>query len=725
MVLSVLRHTCILALCLLGLNLLAYGQQEAPAEQQGDDVLRISSDLAQTDVMVFHKDGRFVDDVTREQFELKIDGKAKPISFFEYIRAGSANEDAQLAAARGVARAASPGKQPGRVVPLDRGRVVLFFVDDLHLGIDSMQRVQTLLEQFLEKDFGQNDKATITSASGQLGFLEQVTSDKVVLLTAVSRLRAQTIANRDVERPPMNDVQALAITRFDQDVTSFFVDRFLADNPGFPRASATELVQRRAIMLLQQSSAVTRNSLQSLYSLIRYVGDMPERKLLFFVSDGFLIDDQTSNISATLRRITDAAARSGVVVYSIDARGLSTGIGDPSMDVGADPGQRLTRTTVSEITSTQAPLRSLASDTGGRALLNTNALSSATGAALKETSAYYVLAWRPDSELEVNKFHRIDVSIVGRPDLTVRVRRGYLEREAREGAPASASDSGRPAKPQSKDDVLRKALQSRFPLSALPTSLFVSFANDKDLGTYMTISMEMEKDALTFSPVAGKQTATLDVAGIVFDDKAKPAASFKSQLSVNPPIGPNPSPQQRRIAFNHQVRLKPGLYQVRVAAIDSQNGRSGSAVQWIEVPNIDTDKLSLSSLTIGERTAQTSKSTPEPLGTENVFLNISRRFARASNLRFLTHIYNAAQGAGVNMSPDVAIQVQIFRDNQPVLTTPLSKVNTEGIGDLKRLPYAADIPLSAMPAGRYRLQVTVIDRIAKTSATQNVSFEVG
>jgi hypothetical protein len=108
-----------------------------------------------------------------------------------------------------------------------------------------------------------------------------------------------------------------------------------------------------------------------------------------------------------------------------------------------------------------------------------------------------------------------------------------------------------------------------------------------------------------------------------------------------------------------------------------------------------------------------------------VFFSISRRFARNSRLRFLMSIYNAARSTDAAQTPDVALQVQIMRDNQPVLTTALSKVQTKGVQDFTRLPYAAEIPLDSMPAGRYLLQVIVIDRIAKTTATQQVTFEIG
>jgi len=74
--------------------------------------------------------------------------------------------------------------------------------------------------------------------------------------------------------------------------------------------------------------------------------------------------------------------------------------------------------------------------------------------------------------------------------------------------------------------------------------------------------------------------------------------------------------------------------------------------------------------------------------------------------------------------PDLAVQVQVFRDNEPVITDPLHKISVEGIADLSRVPYAAELTLDGLRPGRYVLQVTVIDRIAKTSASQRFAFQV-
>src|SRR3954467_13444169 len=95
--------------------------QTKPASAQ-DDVIRVNTELVQTDFMVFDKEGKFVDGLKRDQLVFKVDGKPREITFFERLIAGQRSEESQLAAARG--NAANGGRAP---VPLDRGRTVMFF----------------------------------------------------------------------------------------------------------------------------------------------------------------------------------------------------------------------------------------------------------------------------------------------------------------------------------------------------------------------------------------------------------------------------------------------------------------------------------------------------------------------------------------------------------------------------------------------------------------------
>jgi VWFA-related protein len=756
-----LRFFC---LALLGLCLAASttrGQQTQPSptrtpqsqtpQDQPDDVLRINTELVQTDIMVFDKQGRFVDNLKPEQFELKVDGKPQPFSFFERVAAGSVNEEAQLAAARGTSPT-SPTKGAA-VKPLDRGRTTLFFLDDFHLSFESLERARKSLLHFIDDEMGQNDVAAITSATGRVGFLQQFTGNKTVLRAAVARLKYQPYQVTSAERPPMSEYQALAIERNDQDALSYFIDQIRRDFP-VTRDSAETMVRGRARAILSQASSVTTNTLATLDSLMRSAARLPGRKVVFFISDGFFLDQQNGNAADRLRRITDTAARAGVIIYAMDARGLVTGQPDASADVAFDVTGRISRVNMGEISASQEALFTLANETGGRAMINSNAPFSQIKQALNETAIYYLLVWRPDPASQHGaKYRKLEVSIQGHPEYKVRSRRGFLNEETAANAREN-KDKGKgkdktaaPVAPKTPDEELRAAIGDVYPRSALPTTLSVNYLDLPGKGMILTLATQVATEALDFKQEGGKQTAQLNLAGIVLNDQGKQVNGFKDQLNVNTSlIDKNTSLvdkaalERNEIIYNYQTLLAPGLYQVRVATRDSGSGRTGSDIQWIEIPDLSSRRLSMSSLFIGERkkdqeTAATSDTTAQRTNAAaksndandtplQVPLSIDGRFANTSQLRFLTYIYNPSRGPANNQAPDVALQIQIFRDNQPVLTNALRKVQTDGLQDLTHLPYAAEITLEALPPGRYALQVTAIDRIARASTTQRVNFSI-
>jgi len=725
------RFSCVALVCCIALSsttLQAQQQsasqpQQTPAEQN-EDVIRINTDLVQTDVTVFDKSGRFVDNLSREQFELRVDGKPQPLSFFERVTAGSVNEDAQLAAARGAARTS---KNPASVRPLDRGRTIFFFVDDLHLSFDSLSRTRKTISRFIDNEMGQNDQAVIVSTSGQTGFLGQLTDNKTVLRAAAAKLSFHDRATRDIERPPMSQYQALAIDRRDSDALGYFIDATIRDNPGMRRDTAESMVMNRAHQLLESAAYLTNNTFSTLDSLVRSLSKLPGRKLGFFISDGFFLDTRTSDTTGRLRRITDGAARSGTVLYTMDARGLSTGFPDASSDVPFDTTGRLSRVDLGETSASQEVLYTLASETGGRALLNTNALDKALTKTLKETSAYYLLAWQPEqSEGRANnKFRTIKVTIKDRPDLTVLTRRGFFTSPPE--LPAAKRGKNKNVKTvtttaeKTPDNELRAALNSLYARTELPVALSLGYADISGTGTILNAVVQLDEvKSESIAAAAAQQTNLADVVSVVFDDQGKPVASLKDQITTA--SGKASETPRHPIVFTHQFRLAQGLYQIRVAARENATGRTGSAMQWIEIPKIAGGKFALGSLFIGERPATEAKSATAQSTPPPVTMSADHRFARASYLRFVTNIYNATR-ANAN-APDVGLQIQVFRDDQPIITAPLSKLSTNGVQDLMRIPYAAEIALGNLLAGQYVLQVTAIDRPAKASASQRVNFVI-
>jgi VWFA-related protein len=727
-----------------------FAQEPLPSNQK-PDVVRVTTTLVQTDAMVFDKQGNFIDGLKREQFALKVDGKPRDITFFERVAAGSRNEESQLAAARGKS-----GNRPGgaAVVPLDRGRTVFFFVDDMHLSISSMNYARDLLERFIDREMGQNDEAAIASPTGQIGFLQQLTDDKRVLRAATERLMARNQKNQDGESPPMSEYQAVLIGIPDNDVFQFFVDEFLRRNPGYPRASAEEAVRMRASQIVQRSNFVNINTLASLKSMVNSSASLPGRKLIFFISDGFYLDSRNADGFERLRQVTSAAAAAGAVIYSIDARGLSSGMLDASMEGTFDPSGRLTRSSGSELSASQDALNALAVDTGGRAFFNTNALSAAVTKALKETSNYYLLAWRPEGdEQRPQKPPRVEVSVIGRPELVVRFRRGFGEVSPPESTAAGSKSGAKPA-----GELMREAIKSIYPITNLPVAVSLNFLEVAQYGGTLTASIKVSTKSLVFETQGNQTNAILDLGGVVYTDQGKAISSFNKRLTIRPKSGDAKSTPPDSVFYNHFVALKPGLYQVRVGAVDSKL-RVGTATRWIEIPDLGTKKLTMSTLIVGERKADSvgverldaSEPGKAPDALSQVSLNVDRHFSQSSHLRFLTFVYNAQAGTPGASAPeptpvnqdsrgttpipasstaslgsryDLAVQVQVFRDNEPVITTPMRKVQLEGATDAARLPYAAEVNLDSLTPGRYVLMVTIIDRLAKASASQRFDFQV-
>ena len=377
---------------------------------QDPEVLRTNTDLVQTAVTVLDKKGHFVEGLQRDQFELIVDGKTRPVAFFERIAAGSARERELAALGNPNAATTTPTAAPR--VP---GRTIVFFIDDLHLSADSMNRTRMMLQHFLDRELNSKDNVAIVTASGQIGFLEQFTNNRVVLDAAMSRVipRPYDASGYSAgNSTKMTEFMALTIDagKTDNKVLTFYVEECMKGASTFRkakqalmlvRASCETQVKNSARAVLMQAAQVTQNTYNSLESVMRSAARAPGRKLAFFVSDGFLLDagPHAAAVRDKLDHVIDAAQRAGVVVYTIHASGLvNPAFMDPGNKRPFDSQGRLDIASLGELEATQDALHAIANDTGGRALRSTNFFDKWVTTVLDETSNYYVVAWRPEND---------------------------------------------------------------------------------------------------------------------------------------------------------------------------------------------------------------------------------------------------------------------------------------------------------------------------------------
>jgi VWFA-related protein len=754
------------ALCLL-FCALARAQQpqpRRPAPEQEGDVVRITSELVQTDVSVFDKRGRFVDDLRPEQFELQADGRERPIIFFERVTAGGRSEESQLAAAsfarRGVDdnKAAGPNKTAA-AEPQERGRLIFFFLDDLHLSGASLGRAHESLQRYVERDMNPDDRVAIVSASGQVGFLQQLTDNPAVLRAAIKRLGYRQNPENYPGKTRISEYEASQVLDSgNRELYAYLLESTKLEQqmgPGNRHGdhrlaasySAAPNLRNRLRQARAQGEMTTAATLDALRSLMLSAGALPGRKLVFFLSDGFILNERNGGAVDTLRGVAETAASAGAVVYTMDLReNALSGFGssvDASTNDYIDLSARRSGVAFGEISATREPLQIIADQTGGRAIFTSTPVDEAVQQALRETADYYLLAWRPDGAEPRVDGARLKVSVKGHPEWRVRVRAASFSlptvegrqplqpartgpaREPRAGASENAGESkqagaegggAKAAEVKANDGELLAALGSMYPRRELPVALSAGYLDAGGQGTVLNISMQLGRTAFDFGPAGDGRKALVDVAGAAIDDRGQ-FGSFKQLLTITP--DPSDPEASRPVIWHQRLRLKPGLYQVRVALRDRATGRVGGATQWVEIPDLSKGDFALSSIFLGERGPEAAPAEGDANRPRAVVVDVDHRFARTSVLRFQTYVYNAA---GAAAGGDVQVQAQVFRGPTPLVTTQPLKV--PATADPARLPFWSELSLERLPPGRYVLQVTATDRTNNRTAVEHVGFYV-
>ena len=593
---SLLRAAGCLFACLVLFPAIALSQTKPEPSGEAQDVIKFDTSLVQTDVMVFDKQGRFVDGLKPEQFQLKINNTQREVSFFEAVKSGTVTTTRE-----DVAEAAKPGVKPTVLKTDAQKRAVIFFVDDLHLAPDSLNRARRALLDFIDNRIATNDMVAITSPSGQVGFLQQLTDNKDALRLAVSRLSYKANTKTDMDQPPMSEYIALKIRDGDEQAIVYYIQEIQKQHcysaggqmicSVTPQA-ARQMVMNRANQIVVESAPSTDDTLRLLEGLMRTAAQIPGRKLMFVISDGFYLNDRKTGAIDRIKKVTDAAGRAGVVIYTLDARGIVSDAIDLTNSKPLDSKGMLTGVGIGEISASQDGLNALAKDTGGQAFRNTNQpMHEWVEKVMDETSNYYLLAWKPDNEEQKKgKFKNIEVSIVGRPDLKVRVRTSYFKSAALPLLTTKKKSSKDSVK--AREDDMRLVVDAPVAQHEVPTDVDLRFVQMPGFGTRVIATISIDESALTFDLSEGKLFADVDIAGIIYDDKGKPIDSVVGRLRIfrRDPNAPAPADgattKQKRSIYRFSTLVPGGLYQVRVGIRDLKSSRTGSAVDWVTVPKI-------------------------------------------------------------------------------------------------------------------------------------------
>jgi VWFA-related protein len=723
-------------------------------QKQDEPLLRIETDLVQIDVVVTDKQGKLARDLKRADFELFDEGKKQEITHFAI---GTAAQPARWLAVekKKPVEKSSPDSTP---VEIRAGRYIAVAVDDFHLAPENLIIAKRTLHRFINEQMVAGDQVAIATTSGNIGMFQQFTSERDALERAISRLNIQqrtVTSSSDI--PRITDYQAELIDIGDQNALDLAVQEILrlesmsgppqpagrggSGASGFgtsPRDRAIQEAQSRARSIVAQNAHYTRATLSNLESVIRNLGALTGRKILVLLSDGFHLGGNSSSQIFDMRRIIDAATRAGVVIYSIDARGLvATPPGGSASDsFGADdinlPGAR-GRIESSAIQAKLDGLNALARDTGGTLFKNSNDLNLGLQRVLDANETYYVLAYEPSTSYRDGRFHKIEVRIADRPDLIVRTRKGYFAPTDKTGKPGDlAEKSSEKRKEKSPEKIaqqeklekekdMREGLGSLVPLREIPIDMTVDFLDVSNGNSGALVNLHVDASQLNLRQANGTHQSALDLLMALFDEKGKAAASFVERISVN--IRPERLENALKHGFGYRrlMALKPGFYQARVAIREEGSSRMGSASKWVEVPDVGKKQLTLSGVLLSAGREDQNDLQPANSVYIPQLSSATRRFKKDGAMDFMVFAYNAKVEKN---TADLVIQSQVFSGSKLVYASPIAKMTIPESTDLQRIPYAARISLEEFTPGPYELRVVVIDRLTKATTFRRVNFTV-
>ena len=377
------------------------------------------------------------------------------------------------------------------------------------------------------------------------------------------------------------------------------------------------------------SDAVGRNRLTMgvLERALEALGTTRGRKSVILVSKGFIHDQETRGF----KDVTDAARRSNVAIYFVDARGLVATTGNFTASEGSPTDARDIGATFADIALDAEGAVSMAETSGGFAIRNTNDLGAGLQRISRESRSYYLVGYVPQNDRADGRFRQIEVK-VKRPDVRVRARKGYYAVDAKAVTAANPGDL---------DPDVRRALDAPRDLADLPVRATALVFDQVGAGARVVVAADVDPKYFQLEPddkqrlhgivelaVAATHLGTGQVFGFEQTTELNLRPETKRQIDV------------WWYPVSRDFTLPPGPYQARVVVRDRNSGRMGSVTHEFEVPPLGGFRVSSPILTDQVQADAAGQTVPKPV------LVARRRFASGTTLFCQFTVYNAALLAG-------------------------------------------------------------------------------
>jgi len=537
------------------------GTAAAPAAGGDNFIETVDVTVVNVDVYVTDKQGRRVTGLGKDDFELSEDGKPVKITNFYAVEGGRPTAGLQ------TVEEPVPGQPPPErkggpsPVPEDQRLRLIVYLDNFNIHPFNRNRVLKELRAFLHDHVGREDRVMLVTYDRELHIRSCFTSDPDLVSGLLSDQEKVTgsAVHADSDRKVVLD-------RIQDSSSS---DEALSFARGYAESVFNDLTF----------------SLDAIKKMVDSMAGMPGRKAILYVSDGIpLVAGQDMfyavqnkytqgsgalnemiefDSSRRLRELTAKANSNRVTFYTIDAGGLRTYDSVSAENPTNDQGIYLDSIRISNL---QAPLQTLAEDTGGVAIINANRVLPDLERVASDFGTFYSLGYSPVHAGD-GRYHKIDVK-VKKKGVQVRHREGYRDKS-----------------PETQMSYSTLAVL-QFPFEQNPLAIDLQFghAAARDDGYFIVpVLVRIPLGRLTLIPRQKTQEASLRLFFAAMDADGNTSEVQQQRVPISIPNGDVAKAKGKYYVYTVSLLMRPGESRVAVGLRDEAAAASSFLTRGVHV----------------------------------------------------------------------------------------------------------------------------------------------
>jgi VWFA-related protein len=669
------------------------GAAQQPPPENTLPKFQATTQLVIETVSVKDKNGQPIEGLTAKDFVVTENGQPQTISFCEYQQLDNTPAPAPVPALAQLAesKAAPPvtstpiaPEAPGDIRYRDRRLLALYF-DMTAMPVPDQLRALQAAQKFLHSQITNADLvALMVYQGGAVKVLQDFTADRDLLLATVQKL---IIGEGEGFQESEDDNMASdTFSAFGQDDSEFNIFN-------------------------------TDRQLSAIQTAAKMLGTLNEKKALIYFASGMQLNGVDNQ--AQLRATTNAAIRANVSLFTIDARGLVAlpPMGDATQ--GSQGGLAMysgagAMANMQSLQSSQDTMYTLASDTGGKALFDSNDLGHGIVEAQEALSSYYIIGYYTTNSALDGKFRRVNITLKEITSAKLDYRRGYFG--GKEFNKFTAAD---------KERQLEEALMLGDPITDLTIAMEVNYFQLNRAEYYVPVVMKVPGSELALARRGGAERTLIDFIGEIKDEYGTTIQNIRDKVDIKLSGETAAALVKRPIEYDTGYTLLPGAYSIKVLARDDETGRIGTYMTKFTIPNLNKEdkRIPISSVVLSSQrvdlrdalyTAGKDKLqvlNPLVLDGQKLIPSVTRVFSTSREMYVYLQAYETAQSP----EPVVAF-VTFYRGRAKVFETPPLEVSEVLESRLKTLPLKFSLSLAKLPPGRYNCQISVVDPGAQKAA---------